>query len=447
MKSIFAAFLLLISLQAVSQNVFYKVFDFMEEESEVSNRTWAVFEEEGGYVITGCRFHTHHGFFMFIIKTNYQGDTVWTKEVGPCSFDLVSHTQRPDSSKVFTVEDSIFLFDKDWNMTSLYPKTGLQHPRKIISLADGNYLFADRNAINNYSLVKVDSETLNVIWTSDQLIQDFLSGVGSGYDIESLIEMPNSEIVMITSNFYALPFGPDYFGSTFFHLDSQGILTDTTMIRGNYYYDTYIENGNLGSLVEGIGPRYSITTHTIDGEEIHSFSFPYNYDIFQILKNEDRVVVVRTLFQPKGFLVEEYKDETLLWSEQPPQPISLTEVVLTSDNGYLVYGQEFYGPGDSYPCLLKRISPLALNIPELMPTQYSTLYPNPVGDELIIDNTLESKGTGANIIIYNASGETVLTSQQQELPFKINTATLPGGLYFAKVITGSVIEILKFIKQ
>lgn len=452
-KRVFITMLIIVfSLTGITQNVFFKTIDFLETD-EVNTWPFNVFEEDGGYVATGT-FYKYSDWHLFIIKFDNLGDTLWMKTVRIGYPHEGSTASGTNGKKLFTVHDSIFLFDNEWNHTSLAPLPGIPHPRKVSILADGNYLFDNWIASNHHTLVKVNSETLEIIWTSEPLIQDFHLGDGSGFTINSILEMPNGEIVVVTDNYYSLTYGPEYYGSTIFRIDVSGNIQNTFLDPDVSKPFSYVDDDNLISLTS-TGNNYALTTHSSNGDTINSFNLPdkpYGRSPFNFTKDGDDLIVLEYNHMPNNIpmYLEAYRQGNLLWTTEYTLTslydyISPYYIIATTDGGYLIYG-DIYQSSTYYPFLLKTDyigNSAPLSIPEAYKSSQYKIFPNPAKDYLLISG----KEKSADVSIFNIQGVLMLTSQKTQLPQRLNISSFPKGLYFLKLTKGQNFELLKFIKK
>jgi hypothetical protein len=78
-----------------------------------------------------------------------------------------------------------------------------------------------------------------------------------------------------------------------------------------------------------------------------------------------------------------------------------------------------------------------------------TVYPNPTKDVLNIEfNYLQAKD--ADISVADVTGRVVMRTTKSINPnefFSLDTAGLPSGVYFVKVVTATFVQQVKFIKE
>ncbi len=445
------------------QDVFFKAFDFIETAEHYSSGRWSVTEEEGGYVITGYSYKGTNQCYMYIIKTGYTGDTLWTKEykiddpVNP--YEFICFDADGYGNQVYFTEDSAYKLDSDWNLTTLMLSGKLEFPRFVTILPDGNYLFGDMflSQQNATKMVKINSQTLDVMWTSTPL---FYNTPGSGGAwIRGVVEMPDGEIIVNSAHFYSVWGGPEYYKSTFYRLSSQGVVLDTTDRDKIYYYGTVVDNGNLESVTNNynVSQYHGYSLHAADGEILHTFTFSYKYKAQRAIKDEGKLIVLRAFSENDKFALECYEDENLVWSAEHPittpqwEGLRPLELIATEDGGYLVYGEIFDSDEFIYPFLLKtdylgRSAPVG--IVEEKERRFFNLYPNPAYDNLTISgNGTIPMNESAEICIYNTCGKLVFTTHANKLPKTVSISMLPKGLYLMKLSMSEGAGMAKFIKN
>lgn len=454
MKKLLSCLVLVLTLNASSQNVFFTAFTFLVPESSQDAEAWAIFEEEGGFVATGI-YMKNIQWYLYCIKTDHNGDTLWMKSTNLGYPYQGSWAIGNEGYKVFTVDDSIFRFDSQWNVTSLAPLPGVDHPRKVAILEDGNYLFANWVTSNHYNLVKVNSQTLEIIWVSEPLLQDFIPDYASGFTINSILEESDGKIVVVTNNYYVYNSSAVNYGSSIFHLDEEGHVLNTYLNPDVNYYSTFIENENFVSLTYDY--YHSITTHTANGDTIQSFELPhepYGRHATCLTKDGEKVIVLEYNHVPNNIpmYLEAYEQGSLLWSAdfQPSDLYGYVDpitVIPTSDGGYLIYGNiHLAGTIDHYPFLLKTDSngnsaPLGLNEPARK-SNFS-ISPNPSSDfiEIIGDEKINMAS------IYDIRGELITSTKVVDLTGRFNISNFQPGAYILKITTDKGVTVLKFLKR
>ncbi len=131
--------------QLYYQNIFYS--------SVKAEITDVVATSDGGFILGGATVHDSTGYDAIIIKTNFNGDTTWTKIFSTGIDDrLLKLIQTIDGGYLFTAEaypplGKILVVKTDSNGDSLWTKYissigGSYYSRSIIQCSDGGYLFA-----------------------------------------------------------------------------------------------------------------------------------------------------------------------------------------------------------------------------------------------------------------------------------------------------------------
>lgn len=449
--------------QLSAQNMFFHPFTFMEVGMEQTNQTWAVFEDDGRYAATGM---CPEGFF--VARTDYNGDSLSfnTYNDGLSVLYMWNHGSwysGTDGYKIITVQDSIFLFDSEWNKTSLSPIAGVPHPRNVAILSDGNFVFINRGGSFVYTLVKVNSQTKEVIWTSDQLTQNF-NPRGQGFYFKELIVLPDGGILAVARDYYYDSVGPIWFGSTLFKIDPEGHLVSTFISPDVYYYHTYYEDGLFTSLILEDFNYYDednlhyVTTHTAEGQEIARFAITAGRYGCYILKDGEKVLVLEKERSKKEMVLEAYTaNGNHLWSSRYTitsqyRDVNPRMVITTTDGGYLIYGDIYpSGNSNSLPFFLKtnesgQSAPLAVQVNNI-PNPYH-IYPNPAINQIrITGNEFSASGNLTDISIFDTRGVLRLSAANSPLPLTLDITTLSPGLYILKLTRSEKVEVMKFVKE
>src|ERR1700741_211568 len=163
------SFPFLTSAQVTFQKIYPSVID-------QSGRD-VVATSDGGYLIVGMTTnYTPNDSDLLVIKTNYLGDTLWTKKYGGPQAEYANAIIPTYDGNYFILgftrsfgsgSDDTWLVKMDpygnilWTQT--YGSTGIDDGNDIIATWDGNYVITGRTN-NNAHLFKIDPSG-NVIWT------------------------------------------------------------------------------------------------------------------------------------------------------------------------------------------------------------------------------------------------------------------------------------------
>lgn len=431
MKILFTLLIGFIALTAYSQSAFMKTYPYWFR----ANGT-AVFEEADGYVVAGNGYkqYGYENAMLYLMKVNFDGDTLWTKNfpIDSDNADLLSSVKDASGNVYLTISQTggndVFRFDVNWNLT-YNGDFGLESPYWISKFDDNNLLVIAWHA-GRYVPHKIDPVSFNVIWSGDT-ISNNIDG-----RITSIAVNANGEIAIVM-NKYNNEF--QTIGSTLFYLSATGSIlhkTDfeyvlgTTEFEGNnlfslVYYNHY---ANFNALVRIQPDGTIISTDSINVKD---------YSFINFVKDGDALVLAGNYL---GNVADYFdvavgcvKGNQVIWTQHYSD--SLTDdyfnpfdIKKTSDNGYIVFGNTSL-PG-YMPFLLK--TGTILGIPEIKTTVKHPAFPNPAGDFVIIPCNSEA-GT---IELYNSSGMLVSTEPISGKNHQLDVSKLPRGYYVVKVKEG-----------
>jgi len=342
---------------------------------------------DGGYILLGSSTNnkinvTVDSGFMYLVKTNANGEVSWTKyydNAGGMSVD-----QTTDGGYILFGDRGweMYLIKTDMNGDSLWSKTytsaGYPPGNSVQQTTDGGYILLG----NGMTLVKTDS-TGTVQWS-----QYFYYGDGDGKSVQQTTD----------GGYIAC-------GSQLVKTDSLGDTLWTKKINGNSVRQTtdggYIITGGNG-----------INIHLIktDGNGYTKWS--------------------------KTFGLYDYQ--------------GAESVLQTSDGGYVLTGFTSILVGDKKAVLIKTDStgyaPSFVSISEFSPINKQTIliYPNPTTDDIFIKGSLD---VPALLELYDITGRKVLEQTLAGINSRVNISHLSKGFYIYKIradqsgdFTGKVIK-------
>ena len=73
------------------------------------------------------------------------------------------------------------------------------------------------------------------------------------------------------------------------------------------------------------------------------------------------------------------------------------------------------------------------------------IYPNPFSNEISIETSANS--SDSELTILNLNGQELIKRKITGSPTQINLSTLPGGVYFVKIVGELGLQVRKIIKQ
>jgi len=318
--SILILFLLCFYSYSISQNIFQKVFGGAGDEVGTSVQQTT----DGGYIITGyTESFGSGGWDVYLIKTDINGDTLWTRTFGASSDRGISVQQTTDGGYIIvgytgSAFDDVYLIKIDGNGNLLWTKTfggfDIDDGYSVQQTTDGGYIVAGSTG-------------------------SFGAGFGDVYLIKT---DPNGDTLW-TKTFG----GSDYERGNFIQQTADGgyILAGFTYGFGAGNEDVYLIKTNAsGNLLwtktfGGTGGDIATSVHqTTDGGYIIS-----GYTNSFGAGNTD------------AFLIKASATGNLLWTKTFGGTGAewANSVQQTSDGGYIVAGWTEFGPGPTNAYLIK----------------------------------------------------------------------------------------------
>lgn len=223
---------------------------------------------DGGFVVGGESFSTDVNGQAFLFKTDGAGVMQWWKEYGDAFYDITySVLGLADGSiisaglmEVAPVDYDAFLMKTDANGDTLWTKTiglpGIEHAVNVIQTADSGFIFCGKalgigQGVCECWVVKTDMNG-DTLWTS-------VIG-GQGWDESmDIIEQPNGYIVCGGSNSE----GNSNYDFILLQLDLSGNLVWVKQYGGMWVEDSYCvqEIPGEGFVLAGYTETYSYTNN------------------------------------------------------------------------------------------------------------------------------------------------------------------------------------------
>ena len=208
---------------------------------EEDDKGWSVQQtNDGGYIITGytLSFGVSYYYDVYLIKTDSNGDSLWTKVFNGGSSDMgYSVEQTTDGGYIISGvtwssgygNDDVYLIKTDCNGDTLWTKTfgGVAHESGLTSVQqtiDGGYIVTGTttsfgNGNEDVFLIKTDSDG-NTLWTR--------TFGGTGDDCGISVQQTTDGGYIITG--YTWSFGTYYDDVYLIKTDENGIVTSTIEI-------------------------------------------------------------------------------------------------------------------------------------------------------------------------------------------------------------------------
>lgn len=140
---------------------------------------------DGGYILTGSIWSLENGKDVYLIKTDHSGDTLWTKSYGRCNNEIGYSVRQTDeggfiitgvtnSCESNTIRSHVYLIKTDVNgdtlWTKIYRKNDYDVGHSVQQTTDGGYIIAGvthswwGEEIHDVYLIKTDHNG-DTLWT------------------------------------------------------------------------------------------------------------------------------------------------------------------------------------------------------------------------------------------------------------------------------------------
>ncbi len=380
---------------------------------------------DGGFIITGSTLNpdTAGGINrdLYLIKTNPNGDTLWTRRFGGKRDDVgFCVAQTIDSGYIVTGETNdsltnvscIFLVKTNTNGNLLWKrKIGNQnhcYSHSVHQTTDGGYIISGSS--ENYTSYQEDVYLVKTNSTGDTLWTRTYGGTQADYSWDVVPTNDGGYIVGGTTGSYGA-------GSNDFYAIKTNANGDTLWTR------TYggIDIDELSSIVQTNDGGYALAGIT------YSFGAG-NEDVYLV-----RINSVGDTLWTRTFGGALYDGGHL-------------GMVKTSDGGFAIGGMSnSYGALDNDFYLIKTDeNGFATAIAENSKITNNTISisPNPATTNLTIQTPLTS-----TIGIFDLEGQCLKTLPNAQPTTTIDVSGLPAGIYFIKATSEKGTEVRKFIKE
>jgi hypothetical protein len=485
MKTYLMLFIIIVTSQICAQvTTFEKTYGGVYAEAGFSVQQTS----DGGYILTGrtVSFGGNLQNNIYLIKTDSVGDTIWTKYyVGP-SGDIAREVEQTyDGGYIIVGETSsfgagshdIYLIKTDaqgdtaWTRT--YGSTGWDEGYSVTQTSDSGYVltgfFSDDSTsdVADVIVMKINSVADTVLWTQTFGALHFTHGDAGfsvqqtsdgGYVVAGLYASNdmNDQALLVKMD----PSGDTTWLKTFGGVSSEKawsvqqtsdggfIVVGTTLSFGAGDFDVYVirtdVNGNTA------------WTKTYGGADLDEGR--------SVWQTTDGGFIITGLTYSFGagsrdvYLIKINSFGDVLW-EKTYGGVSAEigySVQQTEDGGYIVVGEtSSFGAGNLDVYLIKTDSlgnQIATDVEELnseLPSKFSLIqnYPNPFNPTTTIRYSI-SKESFVTLKIYNLMGEEVATLINKEqaignYDIEFNAKALPSGVYLYRIQAGDFVQIRK----
>jgi hypothetical protein len=462
---------------------------------------------DGGYIITGSIGIFPSGINdVYLIKTNANGDTLWTKTYGGTDIDeCFSVKQTTDSGYIISGKTNSFggsyLIKTTANGDTLWTKTYGGTSYSVQQTSDGGYIITGAGSFGVY-LIRTTSNG-DTLWTKE------FGGIDEDYGRSVQQTTDGGFIITGTTKSFGSGYYDVYLIKTYANGDTLWTKTfgGTDFDWGCSVQHTsdsgYIITGVTKSFGAGGGDVYLIKT-TINGDISWSKTFGGIHEDWgwSVMQTTDGGYIIAGGTASFGndyyvYLIRTTENGDTLWTKTFGGTGSDCgySVEQTADGGYIIAGiTSSFGltPSDVYliktdangnsgcnqgnPATIvgnpatQQTSPATITttpatvvtnpativgsggtvttlctsgISELSPNSENiNIYPNPTTDYL----TIEAQEK-VNIEILNLAGQIIKRVNTLAAQSTINISELAAGMYYIKVQTEKGIDVKKFIKE
>lgn len=425
------AVIILICASVNGQVAFEKSYDFY-----INSWSGLVFVQDDGYLVPTYGA-VHDRYYLCLIKTNLNGDTLWTKEYdyGDLKYVGLSATQDADGNIYLQSGDyqqKIIKFDKDGNELWVRPYSGASE--HFTTSSDGFLWMAVRVNDSNY-LYKIDAlsgDSLNRYLISNIVTECTSIVVTAEFDVVITLTIRNHAAGTMYTEFYRLPHNTSEIEQF-----TMNIPTTTFLVHESRVHDDEIIC--LGEWIEWYNSTYYLIRYKPDGTLISfsTYDFDYYYSTLHnfTVNNNNEVIALGLAENEQGghIMLKAFSPEgDSLWTYLTDNTSARgIDIKATPDNGYIVAGN--LKVGNMYqPYLLKTFRRITL------PADSSDIVPplvtNPARGQVKFDTRQFPTG---EILFSNQFGRRVKTIRITGDETTFDCSQMEPGLYLYNIITDS----------
>ena len=473
-------FVSIMGANAHAQITFKKTFGGVSEDVGY----YVVQTNDGGYIISGWTASVGTDSAVYLLKTDQNGNETWTKTLDGIGADVsLCVQQTSDGGYILTgwtvssgISADVYLIKTDENGDTTWTRTygGITSDkgRAVQQTSDGGYIIAGETFLGVY-LIKTD--VLGVVaWekTFGGLLFDF------GYDVQQttdggyivtgytqeLTGFYNVYLIKTDANGDSA-WTKSYGGATF----DYGLSVDQTSDGG------YIITGNTDSFGAGAEDVYLIKTDA-NGDTVWTKTFggPDSDVGYSVRQTIDGGYIIGGLTGSSAtmdfdvYLIKTDAGGNETWSRTfgGAGNEQCYTVQQTSDGGYILSGQaSSFGAGDADAYLIKTdasgLTDVNTEYNAKIPESYSLAqnYPNPFNPSTSIEYSIPEESF-VELIVYDVLGNEIATLVSEEKPvgnyevnlsaiggsaFEGNASSLPSGIYFYKLQARDFVETKKMV--
>jgi hypothetical protein len=405
----------------------------------------AVFNYDNGYAMAGFTYDENDRSYLFILRTDLNGDTLWTKQFDFESSDkypyLSSYTEDGNGNIYlatnYTDSTDLIKMSPDWDIIWKKRYEPLITILNITLSKDNHLLISGLEENSIYRLYKMDTDG-NIQWQSVRLKYDDLEIRNS----PSIVEMDDDKIVLVTvfKTNYTIDYNStrintfNYIGDSISSVFYSGYALCNTYISGNELVSIYYTN-KYGDYTKGM-IRF-LSDGTILSDKI--LKMPATSIVTNLLPYNDNFLAVGIYgsydpFSEQIIMCGITAAGDSLWTNYLGNSYKIQpyDVKYCNDNGFVITGRS-KNSGDWIPLLFKTDSTgnfYNIGINDKNITSEIRVYPNPAVDRALFESSEPLHGI---ISIVDMSGRKIASIRTTGLKTEWNTRGLKPGMYFYKI--------------
>ncbi|HEY9115731.1 MAG TPA: T9SS type A sorting domain-containing protein [Bacteroidales bacterium] len=421
---------------------------------------------DGGFIITGFTYSYGAGAIdIYLIKTNADGDTLWTKTYGTFAVDEGRSVQQTsDGGFVITGTvwaqskgKQVWLIKTDANGDSIWAKdfggNNDEVGHCVQQTNDGGYIITGEVVVSgnliDLWLIKTDSDG-NYDWSK-------IYG-GTRFDKGYSVQQTTDGGYIVTG--YTGSFGAGYNDAWLLKTDAAGDTLWTKTFGGfdNDYGYSVQQTTDGGYFITGVSYSFGFGSgvYLVKTDASGDILWTKNYEGGQGKSGQqtsDGGYIITGWAEPLGpansnvWLLRTNSSGDTLWTKTfgASEYEEGRSVKQTSDGGYIVCGfTDSYGAG-VYDIWLIRVEAETTNVKETTEADFE-LYPNPTRGKFRVSG-IESGVTIKKIEIIDVFGKVVRSFTGKFIidGMQLDLSQLPSGVYYCTLYTGEFIETKKML--
>ncbi|MBE2218227.1 MAG: T9SS type A sorting domain-containing protein [Ignavibacteria bacterium] len=423
------------------------------------------------FAIGSSKKPTTQGYFIYVIKFNAQGDTLWTRIIDSLSNEAISCAETGDGGVVIVGEGHFALkLDSAGNIAwkKVYNLSGIKC-FDIIRTTEGKFLACGEHLIVNGSTFRYDSYVMeldlngNLLWDTSYL---------------ALFDKPLNSVIEIAGQGYIFTgYERRFIG------DTNKCLVLRTNKTGSIAWEKnmkILSRGAIGKKVQQLGNTITIAGGTTDETqtllEVFFLRLDYSGNIVSqklLISNASENLTSFEILNQNRYALTSYNTSDIAKS------------IVSDTNGVIIYERSYVS---SYYTFLFSVLPLSngdilwggagrftiedadvwiirtdslLNSPQIavdpistfVPSKYQLYqnYPNPFNPATKIKFDISgSSAAQTSLSVYDITGKEISLLVNADLKpgsyeISFDASGLSSGVYFYKISTGSFTDVKKMV--